>query len=76
MTTLCPRMITMKRPRLQTIIFEVTQGCDHACLHCYNTWNHPAWQGARHNGSGDLYAEAPFLRLGHSISEGTKEEIQ
>jgi radical SAM protein with 4Fe4S-binding SPASM domain len=44
----------MERPRLQTIIFEVTQSCDHACLHCYNTWNHPAWQGTPHLGSGDL----------------------
>jgi radical SAM protein with 4Fe4S-binding SPASM domain len=29
------------RPRLQTLILEVTQACDHACPHCYNTWNHP-----------------------------------
>jgi MoaA/NifB/PqqE/SkfB family radical SAM enzyme len=26
----------MTRPYLPTIIFEVTQACDHACLHCYN----------------------------------------
>lgn len=26
------------RPRLQTLIFEVTQRCNHACLHCYNVW--------------------------------------
>ncbi len=32
----------MTRPRLQTIILEVTQACDHACLHCYNYWNHPS----------------------------------
>lgn len=31
----------MLRPRLPTIIFEVTQACDHACSHCYNIWNHP-----------------------------------
>lgn len=29
----------MTRPRLQTIILEVTQTCDHVCLHCYNYWN-------------------------------------
>ncbi len=28
----------MKRPRLQTLIFEITQRCNHACLHCYNVW--------------------------------------
>jgi radical SAM protein with 4Fe4S-binding SPASM domain len=27
------------RPRLQTLIFEATQRCNHACLHCYNVWN-------------------------------------
>jgi pyrroloquinoline quinone biosynthesis protein E len=26
------------RPRLQTLIFEITQRCNHACLHCYNVW--------------------------------------
>ncbi len=31
----------MTRPRLQTIILEVTPACNHACLHCYNYWNHP-----------------------------------
>jgi radical SAM protein with 4Fe4S-binding SPASM domain len=32
--------VTDPRPRLQTIIFETTQQCNHACLHCYNVW-HP-----------------------------------
>ncbi len=27
------------RPRLQTLIFEVTQRCNHSCLHCYNVWS-------------------------------------
>ena len=26
------------RPRLNTLIFEVTQRCNHSCLHCYNVW--------------------------------------
>jgi radical SAM protein with 4Fe4S-binding SPASM domain len=26
------------RPRIQSLIFEVTQHCNHACLHCYNVW--------------------------------------
>ncbi len=29
------------RPRLQSLIFEVTQACNHACLHCYNVWQGP-----------------------------------
>lgn len=30
--------MTDPRPRLQTLIFEITQRCNHACLHCYNVW--------------------------------------
>jgi radical SAM protein with 4Fe4S-binding SPASM domain len=30
--------VTDPRPRLQTLIFEITQRCNHACLHCYNVW--------------------------------------
>jgi radical SAM protein with 4Fe4S-binding SPASM domain len=26
------------KPRLSSLIFEVTQRCNHACLHCYNVW--------------------------------------
>jgi len=44
----------MSRPHLQTIIVEVTQACNHTCLHCYNYWNHPDWRGARQPHSGDV----------------------
>jgi len=30
--------VSQERPYLQTLIFEVTQRCNHACLHCYNVW--------------------------------------
>jgi radical SAM protein with 4Fe4S-binding SPASM domain len=33
--------MTVARPRLQSLIFEVTQRCNHACLHCYNVWQGP-----------------------------------
>jgi radical SAM protein with 4Fe4S-binding SPASM domain len=29
------------KPRLQSLIFEVTQVCNHTCLHCYNVWQGP-----------------------------------
>jgi radical SAM protein with 4Fe4S-binding SPASM domain len=29
------------RPRLQSLIYEVTPRCNHACLHCYNIWAAP-----------------------------------
>jgi radical SAM protein with 4Fe4S-binding SPASM domain len=31
------------RPRLHTLILELTQDCDHACGHCYNYWRHPEY---------------------------------
>jgi radical SAM protein with 4Fe4S-binding SPASM domain len=31
----------MTRPRLLTLIVEVTTACDHACGHCYNVWHLP-----------------------------------
>jgi len=33
--------MTAARPRLQSLIFELTQDCNHACLHCYNVWHGP-----------------------------------
>lgn len=32
------------QPHLHTLILEVTQRCNHGCLHCYNVW-HPDAQG-------------------------------
>lgn len=29
------------RPRQDSFVFEVTQACDHDCLHCYNVWKNP-----------------------------------
>ncbi len=29
------------KPRLQSLIYEVTARCNHACLHCYNIWAAP-----------------------------------
>lgn len=36
----------MDRPRLQTLVVELTQDCDHSCRHCYNYWTHPGWRSA------------------------------
>jgi radical SAM protein with 4Fe4S-binding SPASM domain len=33
--------MTADRLRLQSLIFEATQACNHACLHCYNVWQGP-----------------------------------
>jgi radical SAM protein with 4Fe4S-binding SPASM domain len=33
--------VTDPRPRLQSLIFEITGRCNHTCLHCYNIWRAP-----------------------------------
>ncbi len=33
--------MSQPRPHLQSLIFEVTQRCNHTCLHCYNVWQGP-----------------------------------
>jgi radical SAM protein with 4Fe4S-binding SPASM domain len=50
----------MTRPQLPTLIFEVTQACDHACLHCYNYWNHPT-TSRKLRASGKLRDLRPLL---------------
>ena len=34
----------MTRPRLATLIFEVTRRCNHNCQHCYNFWAQPGYR--------------------------------
>ncbi|HEX7540650.1 MAG TPA: radical SAM protein [Anaerolineales bacterium] len=55
--------MTIARPRIQSLIFEVTQHCNHACLHCYNVWQaagHSTYPRGEHNTSRtlDLLAKA------------------
>ena len=56
----------VSRPRLQTLIVEVTQNCDHACRHCYNYWRHPRYRNRADQGRdrGDL---RPLL--GHVLEQ-------
>jgi len=50
----------MARPQLQTLIFEVTQTCDHACRYCYNYWTHPT-TSRKLKASGKLKDLRPLL---------------
>jgi radical SAM protein with 4Fe4S-binding SPASM domain len=42
------------RPRLATLIFEVTRRCNHSCPHCYNFWAHPDYRADAPLPEGDL----------------------
>ena len=44
----------MTRPRLRTLVTEVTRRCDHACVHCYNPWRQDDRAGVEP--AGDLRA--------------------
>jgi radical SAM protein with 4Fe4S-binding SPASM domain len=35
-------MTDLTGPRQEHFVFEVTQRCNHDCLHCYNAWKNPA----------------------------------
>jgi radical SAM protein with 4Fe4S-binding SPASM domain len=60
------------RPRIMSLIFEVTQRCNHACLHCYNVWNAGDDMRGKGNGSyprGELDTERTLLLLGKALDE-------
>jgi len=39
--TALARTETPTRRRQDSLVFEVTQACNHDCLHCYNAWKNP-----------------------------------
>ena len=53
-------------PHLQSVIFEVTQRCNHACLHCYNVWQgEPVSQYPR----GELDTRQTLFLLAKALEE-------
>jgi radical SAM protein with 4Fe4S-binding SPASM domain len=58
--------VTASRPRLQSLIFEITQACNHACLHCYNVWQGPQ---TRPYPRGQLDTPQTLKLLGKALDE-------
>jgi len=58
--------MTILRPRIQSLIFEVTQRCNHACLHCYNVWQ-PA--GHSFYPRGELSTSRTLVLLAKALDE-------
>ncbi len=57
------------KPSLQSLIFEVTQRCNHACLHCYNIWQgEPATLRDRYP-RGELDTEQTLRLLAKALDE-------
>jgi radical SAM protein with 4Fe4S-binding SPASM domain len=54
------------KPHLQSLIVELTQRCNHACLHCYNVWQgEPFPQYPR----GELDTQGMLSLLGKALDE-------
>ena len=60
--------MTSNRPRIQSLIFEVTQRCNHACLHCYNVWHGADGQSTDYP-SGELDTDRTLALLGKALDE-------
>ena len=58
----------LPRPRLQTLLVEVTGRCNHACLHCYNVWHAGDAAGSRYP-LGELDTPHMLQLLGKALDE-------
>jgi radical SAM protein with 4Fe4S-binding SPASM domain len=57
--------MSVSRPRIQSLIFEVTQRCNHTCRHCYNVW---AAQGSTYP-RGEMNTERTLALLAKALDE-------
>jgi MoaA/NifB/PqqE/SkfB family radical SAM enzyme len=61
--------VTDDRPHIQSLIFETTQQCNHACLHCYNIWNPAATSKQANYPKGQLDTATTLELLNKSLDE-------
>ena len=54
------------KPHLQSLIFEVTQHCNHACLYCYNVWQGDTFSRYPR---GELDTSKTLFLLGKALDE-------
>ncbi|MBI5296603.1 MAG: radical SAM protein [Chloroflexi bacterium] len=57
------------KPHLQSLIFEVTQRCNHACLHCYNVWQGEPPSPPIHYPRGELNTTQTLQLLAKALEE-------
>jgi radical SAM protein with 4Fe4S-binding SPASM domain len=58
------------KPRIQSLIFEVTQRCNHVCMHCYNVW-----QGGGDYPRGELDTTRTLNLLAKALDETTCRHV-
>ncbi len=61
-------------PRLHSLIFEVTQRCNHACLHCYNVWQGELPSMPRYP-RGELNTRETLALLGKALDETACRDV-
>jgi radical SAM protein with 4Fe4S-binding SPASM domain len=57
------------KPRLQSLIFEVTQRCNHACRYCYNVWQGESPASRTLYPRGELDTKRTLGLLGKALDE-------
>ena len=57
------------KPHLQSLIFEVTQRCNHTCLHCYNVWQGEPSSPPAHYPRGELDTTQTLHLLAKALEE-------
>ena len=57
------------KPHLQSLIFEVTQRCNHTCLHCYNVWQGEPSSPYFHYPRSELEPSQTLHLLGKALDE-------
>jgi MoaA/NifB/PqqE/SkfB family radical SAM enzyme len=57
-------MFGRSRKHQQSFVFEITQRCNHDCLHCYNAWKNPVDYPA-----GELPTDQTLAILGKMLDE-------
>lgn len=67
--------MSKSRPYLQTLIFEITQRCNHKCLHCYNVWHEEATGRSPCYPKGELDTEGTMTLLNKALDETNCKHI-
>jgi len=67
--------LSKSRPYLQTLIFEITQRCNHNCLFCYNVWHDEATGQSSCYPKGELDTKGTLTLLNKALDETNCKHI-
>ena len=67
--------MSRSRPYLQTLIFEITQRCNHNCIYCYNVWHADAEGQPSCYPKGELDTKGTLTLLNKALDETTCNHV-